>query len=161
MSEELSIQERYSPQNRCFGCGPANEKGLRIRSLVDPENPEQLVCEWLPEEHHQAFVGVLNGGIIGALLDCHSNWTASWHLMRRDGLDEPPTTVTADFHVKLKKPTPIDQPVRLTARAMSNKGSSKVTVEAELHSGDRLTATCTGTFVAVKPDHPAARHGGT
>ena len=30
-----------------------------------------------PEPHHLAFEGVLNGGICGALLDCHSNWTAA------------------------------------------------------------------------------------
>ena len=29
--------------------------------------------------------GVLNGGIIGALLDCHSNWTAAHHLMIATG----------------------------------------------------------------------------
>ena len=27
-----SLQETYAPNNRCFGCGPANEKGLRIRN---------------------------------------------------------------------------------------------------------------------------------
>jgi acyl-coenzyme A thioesterase PaaI-like protein len=157
MAEELSVQERFAPTSRCFGCGPSNLQGLRIRSLEDPENPAQLVCEWLPEEHHQAFVGVLNGGIIGALLDCHSNWTAGWHLMRRDRLAEPPVTVTGDFHIQLKRPTPLDQPVHLIAWAVMDRGV-KVTVEAELHSGDLLTATCVGTFVTVKPGHPAALH---
>jgi hypothetical protein len=38
------------------------------------------VAEFRPELHHEAFPGVLNGGIIGALLDCHSNWTAAWAL---------------------------------------------------------------------------------
>ena len=28
---EPSVQERYAPQSICFGCGPANDKGLRIR----------------------------------------------------------------------------------------------------------------------------------
>ena len=35
------VQETYAPQNRCFGCGPANDKGLRIRSF---EEGEELVC---------------------------------------------------------------------------------------------------------------------
>ena len=26
---EPSLQDRYAPRNRCFGCGPANEKGLQ------------------------------------------------------------------------------------------------------------------------------------
>jgi hypothetical protein len=46
---------------------------------------------------HEAFPSVLSGGIIGALLDCHSNWTAAWTLMRRSGADAPPATVTASF----------------------------------------------------------------
>ena len=33
---EASLQERHAPKNRCFGCGPANEKGLRIKSFRDP-----------------------------------------------------------------------------------------------------------------------------
>ena len=30
MSAGLSLQDRYAPHSRCFGCGPANERGLRI-----------------------------------------------------------------------------------------------------------------------------------
>ena len=52
-----------------------------------------MVADWQPEPHHQAFTSVLNGGIIGTLLDCHCNWTAAYHLMRRRGADKPPTTV--------------------------------------------------------------------
>ena len=75
--DEASLQDRYAPGNRCFGCGPGNEKGLRIKSHV---RGEEVMATWQPEEHHQAFAGMLNGGITGALLDCHSNWTAAWHL---------------------------------------------------------------------------------
>src|SRR5438128_217711 len=92
------LQERFAPQSICFGCGPANPKGLKIKSI--PEK-DQVVADWQPESHHEAFPGMLNGGIIGALLDCHSNWTAAWHLMNQSKLDQPPCTVTADFHVRL------------------------------------------------------------
>jgi len=146
-----SVQETYAPQNRCFGCGPANEKGLRIRSF---ENGEELVCEWTPEPHHLAFEGIVNGGIIGALLDCHSNWTAAYALMQQAGLESPPCTVTADFHVKLKAPTPLGQELRLEARPVQTS-ADRCTVDAELSAGGKVTATCRGTFVAVKPGHPA------
>ena len=148
---EPSLQDRYAPNNKCFGCGPANPKGLRIKSRVEGD---VVVAEWTPEPHHEAFPGMLNGGIIGALLDCHSNWTAAWHLMRRDGLDRPPCTVTAEFHVRMRHPTPTDSPVELRARVVETSGP-KVTVTAELTSGGKVTATCEGTFVAVGPGHPA------
>jgi acyl-coenzyme A thioesterase PaaI-like protein len=156
-AREPSLQERYAPGNRCFGCGPANAKGLRIRSFPAADNADELVCEWMPEPHHEAFEDVLNGGIVGALLDCHSNWTATWHLMRRDGLERPPCTVTADFHVKMRRPTPMKAPVSLRARVVESDGP-KVKVYAELVSagaGGKVTATCEGTFVAVEPGHPA------
>jgi acyl-coenzyme A thioesterase PaaI-like protein len=147
------LQDRFAPNDRCFGCGPANDKGLRIKSR--PEGDE-VVCDWMPEPHHEAFSGVLNGGIVGALLDCHSNWAAAWHFMSRDGLPSPPATVTAEFHVKLKRPTPSGVPARLHARVVETHGR-RATVEATVESGGELTATCRGVFVAVTGDHPAAR----
>jgi acyl-coenzyme A thioesterase PaaI-like protein len=151
MRTSKSLQETYAPQNRCFGCGPANEKGLGIRSF--PEG-EEVVAEWRPQPYHQAFEGVLNGGICGALLDCNSNWAAAYHLMKKRGAGSPPCTVTADFHVTLKRPTPMDAPLHLRARVVESSGS-KATVEATLEANGKVTATCRGTFVAVEEGHPA------
>lgn len=149
--EQKSLQEKYSPNGICFGCGPTNEKGLRIRSFA--ENGE-VVAEWRAEPHHEAFPGILNGGIIGALLDCHSNWTAAYFLMKRDGAMEAPCTVTADFHVKLLRPTPSDAIITLKARVVESS-EDRATVEAELIANEKVCDTCRGTFVAVKEGHPA------
>ena len=146
-----SVQETWAPQNRCFGCGPANDKGLRIRSF---EQGEELVCEWKPEPHHLAFEGIVNGGIIGALLDCHSNWAATMHLMKKSGAAIPPCTVTADFHVVLKRPTPIDALLTIRAHVVE-AGDDRAVVEASIDANGKTTATCRGTFVAVKEGHPA------
>lgn len=146
-----SLQERYAPHNSCFGCGPANPQGLRIRSRVEGD---LVVADWAPAEHHQAFPGVLNGGIIGALLDCHCNWTAAYHLMKAQGAESPPCTVTADYSITLKRPTPMTGPVHLEAKPVEIKGDRAV-IEGTLTAGGKVTATCRGTFVAVKPGHPA------
>ncbi|MFN0278741.1 MAG: PaaI family thioesterase [Pyrinomonadaceae bacterium] len=151
MKQELSLQQQYSPNGICFGCGPANEKGLHINSFADGD---EVVAEWHAEPHHQAFPGMLNGGIIGALLDCHSNWTAAYFLMKRDGKPEPPCTVTAEFHVKLLRPTPVDGPITLKARVVDSS-EDRATVEAELIAGGKVCDTCRGVFVAVKEGHPA------
>src|SRR6266850_622560 len=108
----VSLQRHYAPRGRCFGCGPANEQGLHVESFVEGD---EIVARFTPEPHHLAFDGVLNGGIIGALLDCHSNWTAAWRLMQAGKLEAPPCTVTSDFHVKLRRPTPMGEPVVLRA----------------------------------------------
>jgi acyl-coenzyme A thioesterase PaaI-like protein len=146
-----SLQERYSPEGICFGCGPRNPVGLHVRSFVEGG---EVVAEWTPGPHHQAFPGVLNGGIIGALLDCHSNWAAAHHLMTARRLAAPPCTVTADYAVRLRRPAPTDGPVRLRAR-VTESGEDRAVVEATLEAAGQVCATCRGTFVAVKPGHPA------
>ena len=148
---DKGLQEKYAPNSACFGCGPSNLKGLRIRSVV---NGDEVVADWRPEPHHEAFPGVLNGGIIGALLDCHSNWTAAWNLMRQAGVDHPPCTVTADYSIKLLRPTPTSGTLHLTAKPVEISADRAV-IEAKLLAGDKVCATCRGTFVAVKPGHPA------
>jgi acyl-coenzyme A thioesterase PaaI-like protein len=55
-------------------------------------------------------------------------------------LDAPPCTVTAEYHVRFKRPIPTQGPITLSARVVES-------------GADR--ATCRGTFVAVKPGHPA------
>jgi acyl-coenzyme A thioesterase PaaI-like protein len=151
MSHEKSLQEIYAPNGICFGCGVANDKGLRIRSF--PEGAE-VVAEWRAESHHQAFPGMLNGGIIGALLDCHSNWAAAYFLMNRNGKDAPDCTVTANYSIKLLRPTPFDAPLKLVARVVEST-DTRATVEAELIAKDKVCAACTGLFVIVKEGHPA------
>ena len=146
-----SIQETYAPRGICFGCGVANKKGLRIRTF---ENDGEYVCEWKAKPHHQAFPEMLNGGIIGALLDCHSNWAAAHFLMIKNVQEEPDCTVTASYSIKLLRPTPSDALIHLRARVVEST-NNRATVEAELVANGKVCATCTGLFVAVKEGHPA------
>src|ERR1700686_942854 len=102
-AESQALQDQNVPGNACFGCGPANPDGPPRRRFP---RGEEVVAEGKPETRYEAFPGGLNGGIIGALLDCHCNWTAAWHLMKKAGEDRPPCTVTADYAIKLLRPTP-------------------------------------------------------
>ncbi|HEX6100958.1 MAG TPA: PaaI family thioesterase [Thermoanaerobaculia bacterium] len=146
-----SLQETFAPNNQCFGCGPANGQGLRIRSF---EDGDALVCDWTPQPHHVAFEGIVNGGIIGSILDCHSNWTAAVHLMKKNGLSELPATVTSDFHVTLKRPTPMGVQLHLRSHVVESS-EDRALVDATVEANGKVTATCRGTFVAVKEGHPA------
>ncbi len=151
MKDKKSLQEIYAPNGICFGCGVANEKGLRIKSFP---NGEEVTAEWKAEKHHQAFPGMLSGGIVGTLLDCHSNWTAAHYLMKKNGKDAPDCTVTANYSVKLLRPTPSDAAIKLVARIVESS-EDRATVEAELIASDKVCATCKGLFVIVKESHPA------
>ncbi|MBA3334054.1 MAG: PaaI family thioesterase [Pyrinomonadaceae bacterium] len=151
MNVEKSLQEIYAPNGICFGCGVKNEKGLQIKSFV---SGEEVTAEWRSAPHHQAFPGMLSGGIVGTLLDCHSNWTAAHFLMKQNGKDAPDCTVTANYSVKLLRPTPFDKTIYLKARVVES-AEDRATVEAELVAGDKVCATCRGLFVIVKEGHPA------
>jgi acyl-coenzyme A thioesterase PaaI-like protein len=149
-----SLQETFAPKARCFGCGPTNDRGLRIRSFATADAADaHVLCDFVPEPHHEAFDNVLNGGIIGTVLDCHMNWTAIHHLMKVHGLDHAPCCVTAEFKVALKRPTAMGL-VHVDAHVVSST-ADRATIEATMTAGGKVTAIGTGTFVAVKPDHPA------
>ncbi len=159
MDEVKSLQDQFAPNLICFGCGPANEKGLQIKSFVDPNysdhlNEGHLVASFSPQDYQQAFPGMVNGGIVGALLDCHLNWTAAWHLMLKNELDAPPCCVTAKYEVTFEKPTPSNLELKLDAWVVESS-KRKAVVEGTIGCEDGVTARCRGTFVSVKPDHPA------
>jgi acyl-coenzyme A thioesterase PaaI-like protein len=151
MALGMSLQDRYAPNSVCFGCGPANEKGLKIKSRVESD---AVVCDWKPEQHHHAFENILNGGITGTLMDCHSNWAVVYSMMKRDGTETPRPTVTAEFSVKLLRPTPMDGNIHLNARVVELREDRGV-AECTLEAAGSLRATFRGTFVAVKKGHPA------
>jgi acyl-coenzyme A thioesterase PaaI-like protein len=148
---EPSLQERHAPHFACFGCGPANPKGLHLRSFA---KGDAVVADWTPEKHHEAFAGVLNGGIIGTLLDCHCYWAAAQNLMTRARTASPPVLVTAEYNIKMLRPAPTDGPVHLEARVLETEGDRAV-VEGTLLAKGKTCATCRALFVAVKPGHPA------
>lgn len=156
MPSSPSLQERYAPNSICYGCGPANTQGFRIRSFAEDD---QVVAEWRAHPHHQAFAGTINGGVIATLFDCHCNWTAAYHLMRQSDLATVPPTVTASLDVRFKRPTPSDAPLRLRARVVASS-DDRATVEGTVESGGVVCATCRGTFVAVQPGHPAYHRWG-
>ncbi|HWG91873.1 MAG TPA: PaaI family thioesterase [Candidatus Thermoplasmatota archaeon] len=147
----VSIQDAYAPTGICFGCG-ASGHGLRLKSFPQPDGT--VVCRFTPSPEHQAFPGVLNGGIIGTVLDCHMNNAAAWFLMQRDREERLPSTVTAEFTVKLKRPTPFPAETMTTARIVESEGD-RVVVEAEMVTAGKVTATGRGVFIRVHEGHPA------
>jgi acyl-coenzyme A thioesterase PaaI-like protein len=150
-SNERSLQETYAPNGSCFGCGPANPRGLHIRSRAVGD---LVVADWKPEPYHEAFKGYVNGGIIGVLFDCHSNWAAAYSLMNRRGLSTPPGTVTAQYCVTHHSPTPIDSTLHLVSK-VTELTDNRAVVETTLEAAGKVTASFKGTYVAVKEGHPA------
>ena len=105
------------PRNGCFGCGPDNVLGLRLKSRWDGE---ASVARFAPQPHHAAGpAGFLNGGIIATLIDCHCVGTAIAWAYRLEGrpIGSAPEIwcVTAELQVRYRRPTPIRPAVDLRA----------------------------------------------
>ena len=129
------------PHNRCWGCGTLNPRGLHIKSYVEGE---ETVCRFQPSPEHMAGpTHVVNGGIIAAVVDCHTVCTAIADAYRAAGAElgsEPLRwAVTASLKVDYLAPTPIAEPMELRARVRQVSGRKRV-VECTVRSGGRETA---------------------
>ena len=56
----------------CFGCGSLNAQGLQIKSHVEGN---EVVCRWQPPPDHIGHPGIVYGGTIASIIDCHAMWT--------------------------------------------------------------------------------------
>ena len=125
---------------QCFGCGSLNEHGLHIKSFWAGED---VVCAWRPKPHHIGHPGILFGGMIASVVDCHCIWTASAYAHRAAGVEMDGTPrflfVTAALTVNYRKPVPIDSAVELRAR---------VTEFSERKAIVKCTVTCRGLVCA-------------
>ena len=147
--DEKAIQDRWPGLGTyCWGCGRNNEHGLHLKSYWQGD---ETVATFQPEAYHLAFPGVLNGGIIATLIDCHSVNTANAAVFRAEGkeLEMDPLSgfVTGSLFVKYLRPTPAGETVTLRARVKKMK-ERKVTVTCSLYSGD--TECAIGKVVAVR-----------
>ena len=153
-----SIQERFFADAPCFGCGPGNAKGLRLKSF--PADDAVRASFW-PWPEHDNGLGFLNGGIIATLLDCHSAAAVVLAAEQR-GLVPDGTLqyVTAGIDVRYLRPSPLREPAELVARLVS-ADESEIVVDAQLWWQDRLRATGHSTWKRWRPrERPAsaARH---
>jgi acyl-coenzyme A thioesterase PaaI-like protein len=140
------------PHNHCWGCGPLNPAGLQIKSF--PEGDE-TVCRFQPSPSHMAGpTDVVNGGIIAAVIDCHTVCTAIADAYRAAGrpLGSEPLlwAVTASLKVDYLAPTPIGEPMELRARVRERSGRKRI-VECTLRSGGRECARAEVLAVDVAP----------
>ncbi|KAF5834906.1 hypothetical protein DUNSADRAFT_8177 [Dunaliella salina] len=121
--QELSVQEAYTAKSHCFGCGPSHPDGLHLRSYRTMKNGLEAHVR-IPAKYC-AFPGILNGGILSSLLECHGNWTAAIALMDKACLPKPPLTLTQSMFVTYKEPTPPEKELLVQSQVVSLKQSTR------------------------------------
>jgi acyl-coenzyme A thioesterase PaaI-like protein len=145
-----SIQETYYPTLTCFGCGHANERGLRLRSY---EIDGVVQATFTPWPEHDNGGGYLNGGIISTVLDCHGAAAVLLEAHRR-GWEPAPGAglafVTAGLDVRFRRPTPLNEPVALTAELLS-VAESEMTVASHVLAHGKTCASGTAVWKRWRP----------
>ncbi|XVV06565.1 PaaI family thioesterase [Actinosynnema sp. CA-248983] len=147
----ISIQERLYPSLPCFGCGQANEKGLRLRSY--PGEDGVVTATFTPWPEHDNGLGYLNGGIIGTVLDCHS---AAAVMLEAERQDWPPlgdaalAYVTAGLDVRYLRPSPLHDAVELRA-VVKEATEPQITVHVSLVWDGKTRAEATAIWKRWRP----------
>lgn len=130
----------HMPGNICFGCGRANHDGLKISSYWDGD---ESVCIWHSQDKYQGWKGILNGGILATLIDCHAMCTAMAAAYKSEGrdLDTEPVYhyATGTMTIKYMKPTPNDQPIEIRA-VVKEMVRKKITVDCKVFVNNIQTA---------------------
>jgi acyl-coenzyme A thioesterase PaaI-like protein len=150
---QRAIQDQFSRNNYCWGCGRENEHGLKIKSYWLGEN---AICTWVPSPYHAAGPrNVVNGGIIATLIDCHSACTAMAAAYQAEGREigsEPMIwCATASLHVTYLRPILTGTQVELLAR-VKEMGKRKVVVSCVVSSQGEECARGEVVAVKVPPD---------
>jgi len=154
---ELAFQDYYPDDvAHCYGCGRLNEVGLHLKSHWDGDD---TVARFTPEPYHTASPGVVYGGLIASLIDCHGTGTASAAAYRAAGRKmgtEPLLRfVTGSLHVDFLRPTPLGPELEIRGKIVEVK-EKKVVVEETLSAEGKVCAR--GKVVAVlMPGGPKPR----
>ena len=129
--------------NRCFGCGPDNPIGLKLKFQTDGKT---VRAEFTPGEQYQGWSGYLHGGITACILD-----EVLSQAVHMEGLN----CVTARLDTQLKHLIPINQPIVITS-TVTNKTRKVIKTSATVYLQDgTVAAEGTGThFVVSAKENP-------
>ncbi|MHB1250660.1 MAG: PaaI family thioesterase [Acidimicrobiales bacterium] len=142
--------QEYYPEHlaHCYGCGSLNEHGCRIKTFWDGD---ESVTHFTPSPFHTAVPGVVYGGLLASLIDCHSTGTAAAVMYRDQGREmdslPPFRFVTGSLEVRYLKPTPLGPELEIRGQVQEIQGR-KVTIASTVHVNEVVTVR--GLVVAIE-----------
>ncbi len=110
--KEIMVSRKQHNSKMCFVCGLENTFGLKSRFFELATG--ELLAIFQPATEHQGYPGRLHGGLAATILDETIGRCIMIH--QADNI----WGVTVDFSMRLRKPIPLDQEVRVLARVKKN-----------------------------------------
>lgn len=137
----------------CWGCGPDNRDGLRLRPELGDDGAFHLA--FTADDRLHGPPGRVHGGLLAVPMDCLGSWAAIHAVRERAAAEgrDPSTVValTAGYEVRLHASTPTGGLLRLRADVVEMTGR-RVRVRVEVRHDAEVTAHLDGLFVEVGTD---------
>src|SRR6266446_324178 len=100
MSAKLILEP--NPANHCFGCGAANDSGMKLTFELD-ETTKRAAGKFILGSRYAGGAGFAHGGVIAILLD---------EAMGKISKLTEERAVTAELNIEYRKPVPVDTEIR-------------------------------------------------
>ena len=121
----------------CFGCGDLNPAGLKLEFRFEGN---KAVTDFLPQDQHQGYPGLVHGGVTAAALDEAMGWA-----MYALGV----WAMTGKMEVRFRQPLPLHQKAVVSGEVIRNRGRW-LEVRGEIRGQEgRLMAESYGLFMRV------------
>jgi uncharacterized protein (TIGR00369 family) len=142
-----TVNNPFDPEkNPCFGCGPQNPVGLKLR-FEETEN--EVLTKWDPIGYFQGYHNVVHGGIVATLLD----EVAAWFVQVKLGT----AGVTSELHVKYLLPVHLSKGIITVVATLMDREDRRAKLKCQLRDGEsRLCAEAEVIFF-VYPEEVAKR----
>lgn len=124
----------------CFACGRQNPIGLKLEFR---EEGDEYVTDFIPQEEHQGYPGIIHGGITAAILD---------EVSTRYILFKGVLAFTAEINVRYRKKIPIGQPVTFRSRVLKQKGRMYCVQARAILSDGSLAAESSAKVMQAKSE---------
>jgi len=109
MEAKVALQDLVTlhpnPQNHCFGCGGANDAGMKLAFDQDNAN-RRVIGKFVLGPRYQGGGGNLHGGIIAVLMDEAMGKVCRFRNAR---------AVTAEMNIDFVRPIRVDQEITVEA----------------------------------------------
>jgi uncharacterized protein (TIGR00369 family) len=137
MTEKLILTP--NPANNCFGCGGANDFGMKLTFELDPQTG-RATGKFVLGSRYAGGAGFVHGGVIAVLLD---------EVMGKISKLSDERAVTAELNIEYRKPVPTEAEIVVSGWQEEEKGRNRFRV-GEIHdSQGSLLARGRGRFVVV------------
>jgi len=134
-----TIELKPNPSNPCFGCGGANDGGMKL-TFVQDNGRQRIVGRFVLGERYQGGGGMAHGGIIATLLDEAMGKVCRFRNAR---------AVTAELTVEYLKPVKVDSEILVEAFESEQKGRNLFLTGEIRNTAGEMLARGRGRFVVL------------